>query len=186
MAGPHKNDDDLGMVFTWRSTRLLHSKKGPGGFCVSAFAAGTMFRFPLRTQRQANYSELSTETWSVDQIAAVFQQFQAPFWKPKRGWFVPAVRGCGSQTGGMWVDAPLPEICNLVEEVKLTKSHQDEQCYNHPIGESRNPYKPTSNQYNRMIEGFFSTLLRWNQSSLLCLKKPHELSMQSCKSRSSH
>ena len=76
-----------------RTRRLLNG--------VSAFAAGTMFRFPLRTQRQVNYSELSTETWSVDQIAAVFQQFQAPFWKPKRGWFVPAVRGCGSQTGGM-------------------------------------------------------------------------------------
>lgn len=37
---------------------------------------GTMFRFPLRTASQAECSDLSKETWSMERMSEVFEQFQ--------------------------------------------------------------------------------------------------------------
>lgn len=35
-----------------------------------------MFRFPLRTASQAECSDLSKETWSIERMSEVFEQFQ--------------------------------------------------------------------------------------------------------------
>ena len=51
--------------------------KVPGHSCsFGEEYEGTMFRFPLRTAAQAEYSYLSKETWSVDSISSIFDQFQ--------------------------------------------------------------------------------------------------------------
>lgn len=35
-----------------------------------------MFRFPLRTPSHAEMSDLSRETWTIESIGRIFQQFQ--------------------------------------------------------------------------------------------------------------
>ncbi|CAJ1457782.1 unnamed protein product, partial [Effrenium voratum] len=49
----------------------------PGHACdFSGEFDGTMFRFPLRSEQHAHHSELSKQTWSLERMRAVFQQFQ--------------------------------------------------------------------------------------------------------------
>ena len=43
---------------------------------LSSEYGGTMFRFPLRTPSHAEMSDLSRETWTIESIGRIFQQFQ--------------------------------------------------------------------------------------------------------------